>query len=418
MKSVTSLLLAVLIISITSCSTSGSVDLKKDSIFELTTGIWRGALNISNDDQPLELPFNFEVISNNKILIHNGEERIEVTDVIIEEHSLSIKMPVFGSEFKLSNTNEVWEGEWHNYNKKDYKLPFRAIADNSSRFEQTATRSTQQFAKRWKVMFSPNTNDAYPAIGLFERKEDGTVTGTFLTETGDYRYLEGTFDGNTLNLSCFDGAHAFLFRANLQEDGSLKGKFWSGKHWQEPWIATPNKDFQLAEMDKLTFLKEGYDKLAFSFPNTDGEMISLEDEQFQGKPTIVQITGSWCPNCMDETRFFVDIYDKYKSKGLKIIAIDYEIVNTMETFVKSQKRMEEHLGVNYPVVFGGLANKSEAIKTLPMLNHIMSYPTAIFIDKEGTVRKIHTGFSGPGTGELYEKYTAKTIALIETLISE
>jgi len=172
---------------ITSCSTSDSVDLKKGSTLELTTGIWRGTLDISNNDQPLELPFNFEVISNDKILIHNGEERIEVTDILIDKHSLSIKMPVFGSEFKLSNKNEIWKGEWHNYNKKNYKLPFRAIADNSLRFEQNTTRSTQKLAKRWKVTFSPNTDDAYPAIGLFETKEDGTVTGTFLTETGDYR---------------------------------------------------------------------------------------------------------------------------------------------------------------------------------------------------------------------------------------
>ena len=59
---------------------------------------------------------------------------------------------------------------------------------------------------------------------------DGRVTGTFLTETGDYRYLEGVVDGDSLKLSCFDGSHAFLFHAALDQD-SFRGRFWSGTHW-------------------------------------------------------------------------------------------------------------------------------------------------------------------------------------------
>jgi thiol-disulfide isomerase/thioredoxin len=171
-------------------------------------------------------------------------------------------------------------------------------------------------------------------------------------------------------------------------------------------------------MDKLTYLKKGYDKLAFRFPTINGDTLSLEDARFQGKPTIVQITGSWCPNCMDETRFLVDVYKEYKSKGLEIIAIDYEVVNDFEIFQKNASRIKDHLKIDYPVVFGGPAKKSEAVKTLPMLNHIMSYPTAIFIDKNGKIREIHTGFSGPGTGDLYQEYVDKTITLVEQMIAE
>ncbi len=412
---------ACLLIGFYACSSPTTVNLDSQSILNLTEGIWRGVLNIGNDTNPLEIPFNFEVVNDQKIVIHNGDEHIEVTDINYNEknNSFSIKMPVFGSEFKLVNHQNRWEGEWYNYNKKDYKIPFEAINNTPERFQSTGT-STEVIAleKRWKVTFSPNTENSYPAIGLFNILENGKATGTFLTQTGDYRYLEGALNGKELKLSCFDGAHAFLFKATLQDDGSLKGDFWSGNHWHEPWVAVPDETFELVPMNQLTYLKEGYDKLAFRFPTINGDTISLEDERFQGKPTIVQITGTWCPNCMDETRFLVDVYKKYQHKGLEIIAIDYEVVNDFNTFQKNATRIKKHLGIEYPIVFGGPAKKSEAVKTLPMLNHIMSYPTAIFIDKHGAIKEIHTGFSGPGTGDLYQEYVDKTIALVEKMLAE
>ncbi|MCH2023062.1 MAG: TlpA family protein disulfide reductase [Saprospiraceae bacterium] len=411
------LLNIVILLQFISCSLPVETNLSDKDKTNLVAGMWHGYFDIGKKDNPIKIPFNFEVI-NDKIIIHNGDERIEVTKFTIKNDSIYIKMPVFGSEFKLTLNNNTLKGTWHNYNKLDYQLPFTALANNDSRFEKTVTRSSFKLAKRWKVTFSPGSDNAYPAIGLFEVNVDGKATGTFLTETGDYRYLEGIYDGQNLKLSCFDGAHAFLFKAKLMDDGNLIGDFWSGKHWHETWEASPNDDFELTDMDKLTYLKEGYDKFSFSFQNSNGDFISLEDEQFKGKATIVQITGSWCPNCMDETRFLVEAYNKYHSRGLEIIAIDYEIINSMEQFKESEKRLKEHLNVNYTMLFGGAANKSEAIKTLPMLNHIMSYPTTIFLDKAGNVRKIHTGFSGPGTGDLYHNYVEKTNELIEMLITE
>lgn len=412
-------LLAMLIfLNIASCHHTNTIVDPTTSFTNLTKGIWRGVLNIGSVEAPLEIPFNFEVLSNEKIVIHNGEEHIEVTDIELDSNYVSIKMPVFGSEFKLTSKNNEWEGAWHNYNKQDYSIPFHAVFNNNQRFKGVDNQKVTGLAKRWQVTFSPDTEDSYPAIGLFEVQESGRTTGTFLTETGDYRYLEGFFDGQKLQLSCFDGAHAFLFHADLQADGSLKGDFWSGNHWHEPWQAKPSEQFELRAMEKLTFLKDGYDKFSFKFPDVNGKMVSLEDELFKNKAVIVQITGSWCPNCMDETRFLVDVYNKYHNKGLEIIAIDFEAINDFEVFKKNEERLREHLGLNFSMVFGGSAKKNDAAQTLPMLNHIMSYPTTIFIDKTNKVREIHTGFSGPGTGALYQAYTEKTMKLVETLVSE
>ncbi|MGH1338099.1 MAG: TlpA family protein disulfide reductase [Aureispira sp.] len=392
----------------------------------IQTGDWRATLNINTVDSPLLLPFNIQVVAKAApnqlptLIIQNGEETIEITEIVQDSSNpkaFVFDLPVFNATITASLDENTLVGQWNNYAKKDYSLPFRAEHNSTKRFLET-TAPTTPFAKRWKVMFSPNTPDAYPAVGLFEVESNGRTTGTFLTETGDYRFLEGHFDGQFLQLSCFDGAHAFLFNATLNEAGELHGRFWSGSHWKEAWMATPSEEFQLADMQSLTYLKEGYEQLEFAFPDMTGDTVVYDSSVFKNQVTIVQISGSWCPNCMDASRFFGQLYQSYQSKGLEIVAIDYELQNSFELFKTNESKLRRDLKIDYPVLFGGLANKKEASKTLPMLNHILSYPTAIFVDKKGKVRAIHTGFSGPGTGDIYRKYIRETEAFIQQLLAE
>lgn len=392
----------------------------------IPTGDWRATLNLNTVDSPLLLPFNITVVESEEegalptFIIQNGEETIEATEIERDASSprqFTINLPVFNSTLTARLQDNLLVGKWNNYAKKDYTLPFQAEKGSSKRFLEEQAPATP-LAKRWKVTFSPNTPDAYPAVGLFEVEADGRTTGTFLTETGDYRYLEGHFDGKKLKLSCFDGAHAFLFKAILDENGDLQGRFWSGKHWQEPWTATPSEEFQLADMQSLTYLKEGYEQLEFAFPDIKGDTVVYDSSKFKGQVTIVQISGSWCPNCMDASRFLGQLYQEYQEKGLEIVAIDYELINSFKVFQTNARKLKKDLSLDYPVLFGGLANKKEASKTLPMLNAILSYPTSIFVDKKGKVRAIHTGFSGPGTGEIYSNYVRKTEAFVKELLAE
>lgn len=76
--------------------------------------------------------------------------------------------------------------------------------------------------------------DTTKAIGEFVQVENN-LTGTFLTESGDYRYLDGTVQANKLYLSCFDGAHAFLFEGKIEADNTINGIFYSGKNYKATW---------------------------------------------------------------------------------------------------------------------------------------------------------------------------------------
>lgn len=300
----------------------------------------------------------------------------------------------------------------------DRVVPFSAEVNNRTRFDATKPATTD-VSGNWETVFSPDSaEDSYLAKGVF--KQDGNkINGTFRTTTGDYRFLEGVVDGDLMKLSTFDGAHAFLFTATVT-DSTMNGMFFSGNHWKEPFTAKRNDKFELPDANDLTFLKKGYEALEFKFPDAEGNHISLSDERFKDKVVVVQIMGTWCPNCLDESNYYSEYYNTHVDRGVEIVALAFEYAKTKESAFKSIKRLQIDVGISYPILLAqfGTSDKLKAQEKLPMLNHILSYPTSIFIDKKGKVRKIHTGFNGPATGEKFTEFKTEFNGFIETLLLE
>lgn len=383
---------------------------------EFTTGVYRAALTVQDNK---ELPFVFEVKEDKTLTIFNAEERIAVDDVTVNNDSVTIRMEVFDAVIKAKIDDKGNLKGTYLKAPKNRQVPFYAMRDVHFRYPRYAEEHTA-IAGKWEVTFSPGTDNEYKAIGIFKDSTDNIVTGTFLAETGDYRFLEGVLDNNSLKLSCFDGAHAFLFDGQVAGDSITSGMFYSGNHYKEPWIAVRNDAFELRDANKLTFLKKGYDKLAFNFPDLNGNLVSLEDDQFKNKAIIVQIMGSWCPNCLDESRYLSKFYTENKNKDIALVALAFENAKDETKAINNLKRLKDRLNINYPILLAqvGSSDKKLAAEKLPMLNHILSYPTTIFIDKKGQVRKIHTGFNGPATGEKFEAFKKEFEAFVATLASE
>lgn len=391
---------------------------------KIKEGIYRGVLFL-DESKGIELPFNFSVKTQGKrivMLIQNGDERIRVDEITQKGDSLIIKMPVFDTGFKVVVLPDGgWQGVWINHYRKEKKeIPFKAVYGVSWRFPSSApSSSTAAFEGQWETTFSPQTPDSSKAIGIFHHQEQTPfVTGTFLTETGDYRYLEGLADGNTLRLSCFDGSHAFLFIAQKETNGTLKGDFYSGAHWHEFWEAVKNPDFKLREAEEITTIAHPEQPLAFAYPDLNGKEVKLSDKRFEGKPVIIQLMGSWCPNCMDESAYLSSVYKQYGSQGLEIVALAYERTTDREKAKLQVSRLVKRFNMTYPVLLTGLSGKDQAWASMPFLNKVSAFPTTLFLNKEHKVVKIHTGFSGPATGREYEKFKEETERLINRLIHE
>ncbi len=394
---------------LTACNNSKEVSLSE--------GIWLAELEVMDNET---LPFNFKLIKNDedvyRIEIYNAEEVIQVDEVLVENDSVTIRFPVYEGYIAGKFTKNTIEGQFIK-ESLGRVVPFKATFEEKSRFKKNSP-STQNISGIWKTEFSAGTADRYMAKGIFEQNE-GRVTGTFRTTTGDYRYLDGVLSGDSLKVSAFDGAHAFLFTAKVT-DSSLNGVFYSGNHFKEPFVAERNEVFELPNADSLTFLKEGYDTFEFSFPDAKGQMVSLTDERFKNKVVLVQIMGTWCPNCLDETKFYVDYLKKNEHPDFELVALAFEYAKTQEGAFKRIVRLKERIGIDYPVLLGqyGSSDKEAAQQKLPMLNHVLSYPTSIFIDKKGSVRKIHTGFNGPATGAKFVLFQKEFDGFVKKLLAE
>lgn len=382
----------------------------------LLKGSWQGIIMM----QGQELPFNFEVTGEDAIptiILINGEERIILEDLVLEGDSLIIPMHVFDAEIKAYIEGEQMTGYWVKNYLNNYRLPFSAHHGHDFRFNPSnAKKEPEDFSGTWRVVFT-GMSDTTEAKGIFSQNGNA-LTGTFLTTTGDYRYLAGSVVGGALYLSAFDGSHAFLFQATKNENGTLSGNFWSGKTWHQTWTGITDPDFELPDPDHLTYLKDGYDKIYFEFPDLDGNIVTPEVEQFKDKVLILQIMGTWCPNCMDETRFLSEWYKKNAHRGVEVLGLAYETRDDFDYARSRVLRMKEKWDVPYPFLIAGVYDKKAAAATLPMLNHVLSFPTTIFIDRKGKVSKIHTGFTGPGTGDYYELFVEEFEATVDKLLAE
>lgn len=380
----------------------------------LITGIWRAILSLPGAD----LPFTFELNDNHQhytMDIINGTERIHVDEISLSGDSVFIRLPLFDSEIRAHVAGGEMQGNFINHVRKtNQRIPFTAKAGQSFRFNNGGITPSVNVTGRWETDFSPGTADSSKAIGVFEQLEHGIVHGTFLTPSGDYRYLDGCVKGDSLLLSCFDGAHAFLFEAKIAGK-RMSGIYRSGNHWQEPFSAIRNEQAALPDPYSITWLKEGYKQVDFSLPDLDGQHVSPLDSRFRNKVLLVEVMGSWCPNCMDESAFLAKAYEQYKSQGLEIIGLAFEKTADFNQAVANVTRLKTRYHISYPLV---IANKDSVTSTLPMLNKISGYPTTIFIDKKGKVRKIYTGFSGPATGNEYMKFQGDFHRLVQMLLME
>lgn len=405
MKLTNTLLLLLSIIMLNSCSNKTSPILKE--------GFLRAEIKMQNQNLPFLLEFKGEPVS--EIVLHNGPETLELNDFIIQGDSIDIPLHIFDITLKAKIEENGLRGWYIKNYAENYKLPFSGTYGPETRVDQIT--ETDLMDGTYDVEFIDDSGNKNPAVAVFKRNGN-KMTGTFLTPTGDYRYLDGFATDQEITLYTFDGNHAFIFSAERSEDGRLHGEFYSGKSWLETWNATPNKEAQLPDAYDLTFLKEGYDKIDFNFPDLNGNIVSPQDDKFKNKVLVLQIFGTWCPNCMDETKFYSQWINNHRNAPVNFLGLAYEIKDDFDYAKNRVLKMKQRLEVPYDYVIAGTSDKKDAAKTLPMLNHVISFPTTIFIDKQGKVRKIHTGFSGPATGKYYTKYVEDFNNFMDELISE
>ena len=409
----------------------------------LAPGRWRGVLKLTPgplappDESEFaniqfeevtegELPFLFDVVYDDDTHFHleilNGEERLRVDhiqfgrDPSTARDTILIEFPVYDSYIKALHENDVIEGEWVINYKENYRIPFIAHFGKGYRFTELQKTPVMDLTGKWEVAFEVDTEDPYPAIGEF--KQDGNVlTGTFLTETGDYRFLEGTVQADKFYLSCFDGAHAFLFEGKILADSTLVGSFRSGTQYRTVWEGKRNPDFHLRDADSITVANADAQVVELKLEDPFGKVISLQDPELAGKVKLIQILGTWCPNCRDETEFLREYLSTHSNDDIAVIGVAFERYKEKDKAMDALRRYVENMQIPYPILLAGLKDQATAEAVFPMLPRINAYPTMLFLDRQNRIRRIHTGFSGPATSE-YAAFQADFDQYLKTLLAE
>ncbi len=344
----------------------------------------------------------------------NHIEEILTSPAGVRGDTLYLEMPVYNTFIKgIISDSEHFSGYWYNPEKGgDYKVPVTASFLDKQPFIPVIPETEYS---TYDVVFSPNTPEAHPAVGAFY-KNGQYLHGTFMTETGDYRYLQGKVNGDRWTLSCFDGSHLFHFDI-LYGDSTIEGTFRSGKHWKETFSGNKSMTNSLRDPFTITYATSD-DPIALTAINAEAEMIDINHATFESKVTILQLLGTWCPNCLDESLYLKELSNRINHDDLQIIGIAFERSNDVLTNLNRIKRYRSELGLLYDIHLGGKASKQGAAALFPMINEISSFPTTLIVDRNAQIKLIHTGFNGPGTGEVFDHFQERFENELNNLLRE
>ena len=414
----------------------------------LPAGVWRAWL----DSPGGELPFGLELQSTAGALqgfLLNPPERIPIARLSWAVGELVLHLDPYDSTIRarLGADRKSLDGTWRKRKNAStwVELPFHARLGSARRFSAGAATpaAVTPLPERWRVQFASETDAAVAVIAAAAPAGTATetvpetaaaagdgLTGTFLTTTGDYRYLAGNRDGDRLRLSCFDGAHAFLFDAQLQDEptagkptsaaGSrrLVGHFYSGDRWHDTFTAVADEKAQLDDAFKKSRVNAPSELGTLHFPDVKGRSRALSDPAFAGKARIIEVFGTWCPNCNDEAAYLVELHKKYGPRGLSILGLAFELTGDLGQDAAQVERFAAFHHAEYPMLIAGVADKEKASRSLPLLDRVFAYPTTIFLHRDGRVRAVYTGFAGPATGAEHAELRRRFTALIEELLAE
>lgn len=412
-------------------------------------GRWRATLLSPGG----ELPFPLQIVENADGLTAytlNGEERVDYTTVEQTGRSLTFAIDIYDSkiEARVNEAGDAMKGKWTKTvsEGKTATLAFSAERSDAARFPEAEfpepvpepepdpsgpptepdpeAERPQSIEGSWAAEFRESMGESYPGRLEVTQEPGGRVLATVLTDTGDYRYLEGKWHNGHLRMSTFDGGHAFLFHATWDPQfKGIDGDFWSRDSYHATWRAfriDPDKegreDDGLADPWKMTSVRSDDGKVHFSFPDVEGNVVSDNDERFKDKVVVLDVFGSWCPNCNDQAPLLQGWHEAYADKGLEIVGLAFEMTGDAKRDAEYVEKYVERHGLTFPVLVAGTSDKADATRALPDLTPIKAYPTTIFIGRDGAVKRIHTGFVGPAAGVAHEALTAELTGVVEGML--
>ncbi len=374
------------------------------------TGLWDAAVVVNG----LEIPFRFEIAGNGSQVsgwFFNGDEKVLSTGGKFENGSLVLNFDHYATSVEANLVNGRLAGT---YNRATGFYPFYA-----KRFAPPAAFPNEVPAidGLWQIG-GVKSNKGESAWRFIVRQAGAEVTAAILRVDGDTGALAGTYRNGKFIVSHFSGARPLVLELTPTKDGNLE----IVRNREEKMIAVRATEAKLKDVPEPTdpsrhsSVKDPTEPFKFSFPDVTGKILANTDERFRNKVVIVSISGSWCPNCHDEAPFLAELYRKYRGKGLEIVALSFEEEAQKAKGYPRLLAFNKRYGVDYPVVLAG--EQADLAEKVPQIHNLNSFPTTIFLGRDGLVRGVHAGFAGAASGVFHDNAKEEITATVERLLSE
>ena len=358
-------------------------------------GRWDATIRING----VETPFPLEISgAGAKVTasFFNGNEPYPSTEGRFENQKLSLKWDYYAATLEATLSDGILEGQYAG--TRIMKGPFPIRAKRAMPAHVADSAAVPNIDGQWEI---PNKSGKGESAWRFIVQQSGAAAvATILRVDGDTGTISGRYHEGKFVLSHFDGARAHLLQITPASDGTLDILQDAGRKLTayRPAAARAQGLPQPTDPDQHTSMKDPNEPFRFRFPDLNGRVISNNDPRFRGKVLVLEITGSWCPNCHDEAPFLAEMYRKYGAQGLEIVSLSFEEAEQLQNPVRLRAFVKRY-GLEFPVLLCG--EPDEANSKLPQLANWNTWPATLFIDRRGKVRGIHAGFPSPGSGDLY-----------------
>jgi len=346
--------------------------------------------------------------------LFNGDVPVTPTSAKLQDGAVTLAF----DQLPMTITAEYKDG------RLDGRIAGRALDRDGSAF--TAVRhiaapdqpgNVPSIGGVWEI--AHETAKGEKAWRFIVRQTGDEVAAAILRVDGDTGSLTGHWQDGRFVLSHFDGTRPALMEVVPQPDGALDIELKTGRpgkliayrmeEAREKGVPEP------ANFDTHTKVKDPSEPFRFRFPDLDGKVWSNEDPRFKGKVVLVNITGTWCPNCHDEAPYLEQLYRKYHERGLEMVALDFEEPEQQAQLTRPRAFVRKY-GIEYLYLIAGAPDELQDKVT--QLVNLNTWPATIFIGRDGLVKGIHAGFAGPASGDFYRQLDREYTSTIERLLAD
>jgi thiol-disulfide isomerase/thioredoxin len=375
-------------------------------------GLWDATVVVGGVD----VPFRMEITGSGagvKGSFFNGDEKVTSTSGRFTNGALALSFDEYETKLEATLKDGRLEGQYSR-GTRGAPYPFQA-----KRFVAAppADERVPSIAGLWNIQTKSAKGES--AWHLIVRQSGPEVSAVILRVDGDTGTLTGAFRHGTFVLGHFSAARPMRLEIAPQADGSLS--LVQNDERDKPLTAIRAEQAlakglpQPSDPSRFTSVKDPTEPLRFSFADLNGKIVSNADDRFRGKVIIVDISGSWCPNCHDETPFLVELYRKYHDRGLEIVALSFEEAAQLKNPTRLRAFIKRY-GIQYTVLVAG--EPREASEKLPQTVNLNSFPTTFFLGRDGRVRSAHAGFPGKASGKFHEEAKQEMTHTVERLLAE